>query len=170
MTRSRVGWLLLLFVSGMFTANVLEHFEGALQKMVALSFFIPLLGTGGNVGSQTTATIIRALGVGEIEKKDVFRILWHEVRVGLLMGVCIAIMGFLRAWLFQSGDVSLGLTIGLAIGAIVFWSTSVGSLLPLFASLVGADPALISGPLMSTLVDATGLFIYLTMAQCVLGV
>ena len=170
-TRSRVGWLLLLFVSGMFTTNVLEHFAGTLQKMVALSFFIPLLlGTGGNAGSQTTATIIRALGVGEIEKKDVLKVLWHEVRVGLLMGVCIAIVGFLRAWLFQSGDVSLGLTVGLAIGAIVFWSTSVGSLLPLFASLVGADPALVSGPLMSTLVDATGLFIYLTVAQYMLGV
>ncbi len=170
-TRSRVGWLLLLFISGMFTTNVLEHFEGTLQKMVTLSFFIPLLlGTGGNAGSQTTATIIRALGVGEIEKKDVLRVLWHEVRVGLLMGVCIAIAGFLRAWLLQSGDVSLGLTVGLAIGAIVFWSTSVGSLLPLFASLVGADPALVSGPLMSTLVDATGLFIYLTVAQCMLGV
>jgi magnesium transporter len=77
--------------------------------------------------------------------------------------------GFLRAWLAGGGNVGLGLTIGAAIGLIVFWSTTVGSLLPLFASLIGVDPALVSGPLMSTLVDATGLFIYLTVAQWVLG-
>ncbi len=168
--KSRVGWLLLLFVTGLITTNVLEHFEHTLQKVVALSFFIPLLiGTGGNAGSQTTATVTRALAVGEVEKRDVFKVLWHEVRVGLLMGVLVAGAGFLRAWLV-GGDVQLGLTIGAAVGAIVFWSTSVGSLLPIFASLVGADPALVSGPLMSTLVDATGLFIYLTVAKMILGV
>jgi magnesium transporter len=167
--RRRIGWLLLLFISGMFTTNVLEYFEDTLSKMVALSFFIPLLiGTGGNAGSQTTATIIRALGVGEVERKDVIRVLWHELQVGLLLGLLIALAGFVRAWAF-GGEASLGFTIAVAIGMIVFWSTSVGSLLPLFASLIGVDPALVSGPLMSTLVDATGLFIYLTVAQWFLG-
>ena len=167
--RSRIGWLLLLFVTGMFTTNVLEYFETTLEKMVALSFFIPLLiGTGGNAGSQTTSTITRALGVGEIERDDAIRVLWHEVKVGLLLGVLVAIAGFVRAWIFN-GDVALGLTIGSAVGIIVFWSASIGSLLPIFASLIGVDPALVSGPLMSTLVDATGLFIYLTVAQRILN-
>jgi magnesium transporter len=166
--KSRVGWLLLLFVSGMITTNVLEYFETTLSQRVVLSFFVPLLiGTGGNAGSQTTSTIIRALSVGEIEKRDALRVLWHEVRVGLLLGLLISVAGFLRAFLFD-GTVELGLTIGVAIGVIVFWSSSVGSLLPLFATLIGVDPALISGPLMSTLVDATGLFIYLSVAQWVL--
>jgi magnesium transporter len=138
--------------------------------VVALSFFIPLLiGTGGNAGSQTTATVTRALAVGDIDRKDTLKVLWHEVRVGLLMGVLVAVAGFLRAWL-AGGEVALGFTIGTAVGIIVFWSTSVGSLLPIFASLVGIDPALVSGPLMSTLVDATGLFIYLTVARWILGV
>ena len=167
--RSRIGWLLLLFVTGMFTANVLEYFETTLEKMVALSFFIPLLiGTGGNAGSQTTSTITRALGVGEIERDDAIQVLWHEVKVGLVLGLLVAIAGFVRAWTFN-GDVALGLTIGSAVGIIVFWSTSIGSLLPLFASLIGVDPALVSGPLMSTLVDATGLFIYLTVAKWILN-
>ncbi|MBN1487631.1 MAG: magnesium transporter [Anaerolineae bacterium] len=168
-TRSRVGWLLMLFISGMFTTNVLQYFETTLGKMVALSFFVPLLiGTGGNAGSQTTSTIIRALGVGEVEKKDALKVLWHEVQVGLLLGLLVAIAGFIRAWLFN-GDLAFSLTIASATGAIVFWATSVGSLLPLFAAAIGADPALVSGPLMSTLVDATGLFIYLTVAQWILG-
>jgi magnesium transporter len=168
--RRRIGWLLMLFITGMFTTNVLEFFEGTLNKMVALSFFIPLLiGTGGNAGSQTTSTIIRALGVGEVEKKDVLKVLWHETQVGVLLGLLVGIAGFIRAWTF-GGDPLLGATIGLAVSIIVFWSSSVGSLLPLFASLIGVDPALISGPLMSTLVDATGLFIYLSVAQWILGV
>jgi magnesium transporter len=166
--RSRIGWLLLLFVTGLITTQVLEYFESTLDRMVALSFFIPLLiGTGGNAGSQTTATITRALGVGEVEWEDAWRVLWHELRVGLLMGLLVAVAGFLRAYLGE-GSVPLGITIGVAVGVIVFWSTSVGSLLPLFASLVGVDPALVSGPLMSTLVDATGLFIYLTVAKWIL--
>jgi magnesium transporter len=170
-TRRRIGWLLLLFVTGMITTSVLQYFESTLQKVVALTFFIPLLtGTGGNAGSQTTATIIRALSVGEVEKKDALNVLWHEVNVGLLTGLLVAVAGFLRAYAVPGGSLSMGLTIGIAIGVIVFWSTTVGSLLPLFASLVGLDPALVSGPLMSTLVDATGLFIYLTVAKLILGI
>lgn len=169
-TRRRIGWLLMLFITGMFTSNVLEFFAGTLEKMVALSFFIPLLiGTGGNAGSQTTSTIIRALGVGEVEKKDIWKVLWHELQIGLLLGLLVGVAGFIRAWTFD-GDPLLGVTIGLAVSIIVFWSSSVGSILPLFASLIGADPALISGPLMSTLVDATGLFIYLSVAQWILRV
>ncbi len=166
--RSRVGWLLILFVTSMLTANVLKHFEGTLSKMVSLSFFIPMLiGTGGNAGSQTTATIIRALGVGEVDKRDVLKVLWHEIQVGLVLGALVGAVGFLRAWTFD-GNAAMGLTIAVAMFLIVFWANSVGSLLPLLATMLGVDPALISGPMMSTLVDATGLFIYLTVAQVIL--
>ncbi len=166
--RRRVGWLLILFLTGMITANVLEHFEATLEQRVALSFFIPLLiGTGGNAGSQTTSTIIRALSVGEVEKKDTLKVLWHELQVGLILGLLVGLAGFARAWTY-SHSVELGITIAAAIGVIVFWSSSVGSVLPLFARIVGVDPALISGPLMSTLVDATGLFIYLSVAKWIM--
>jgi magnesium transporter len=166
--RRRIAWLLLLFATSMLTSNVLEFFETTLQRVVALSFFIPMLiGTGGNAGSQTTSTIIRALGVGEVERKDALKVLWHEIQTGLLLGVLVGGAGFLRVWLFE-GNVALGLTVGLALTIVVLWSNAVGSLLPIVASLIGVDPALISGPLMSTLVDATGLFIYLTVAKWVL--
>jgi magnesium transporter len=166
--RSRIVWLLVLFVTSMLTSNVLELFEDTLDKVVALAFFIPMLiGTGGNAGSQTTATVIRALGVGEVDRKDSLKVLWHEIRSGLLLGLLVGLAGFLRVYAFE-GNMLLGLTVGIALAMIVLWSNSVGSLLPIFASLIGVDPALISGPLMSTLVDATGLFIYLTVAQWIL--
>lgn len=169
-TRRRIAWLLVLFVTSMLTSNVLEFFEDTLDKVVALSFFIPMLiGTGGNAGSQTTATIIRALGVGEVEKKDTLKVLWHELQSGLLLGLLVGLAGFARVFLFEH-DVALGLTVGVALAMIVLWANSVGSLLPILASRVGVDPALISGPLMSTLVDATGLFIYLSVARWVLGI
>ncbi|MFN2205114.1 MAG: magnesium transporter [Candidatus Promineifilaceae bacterium] len=166
--RSRIVWLLVLFVTSMLTSNVLELFEDTLDRVVALAFFIPMLiGTGGNAGSQTTATVIRALGVGEVDKKDSLKVLWHEIRSGLLLGLLVGAAGFVRVYVFE-GDLLLGLTVAVALAMIVLWSNSVGSLLPIFASLIGVDPALISGPLMSTLVDATGLFIYLTVAQWIL--
>jgi magnesium transporter len=134
-----------------------------------LSFFIPLMiGTGGNAGSQTTSTIIRAVSVGEVDRKDAFKVLFQEVQVGLMLGVVLALAGYIAAWIF-SQDPLLSLTIGTAVGLIVFWSSSVGSLLPLLASIVGIDPALISGPFIITLVDGTGLFIYFSVAQWILG-
>ena len=167
--RSRIGWLLLLSFTLMVTTNVLEHFETTLEQRVVLSFFIPMLiGTGGNAGSQTTTTITRALGVGEIERDDVLRVLWHEIKIGLMLGLLVGVAGFVHATIFNS-DIALGLTIGIAMGIIVFWAAAISSLLPLFASLIGVDPALISAPLMHTLVDATGLFIYLTVAKWVLN-
>lgn len=166
--RSRIVWLLVLFVTSMLTSNVLELFEDTLDKVVALAFFIPMLiGTGGNAGSQTTATVIRALGVGEVDRKDSLKVLWHEIQSGLLLGFLIGLAGFVRVYVFE-GNVLLGVTVAVTLATIVLWSNSVGSLLPIFASRIGIDPALISGPLMSTLVDATGLFIYLTVAKWIL--
>jgi magnesium transporter len=169
-TRKRIGWLLLLFVTGTLTGTVLRHFEAELQSTVALAFFVPLLiGTGGNTGSQTTSTIIRALATGDIGLADALRALWHELRVGLVLGIGMAAIAYARAltWGFPQ---PLALTVSLAILAIVVWANGLGSLLPLLAAHLGIDPAVVSGPVMSTLVDATGLFIYFTMARLMLGV
>ncbi|MBN1139173.1 MAG: magnesium transporter, partial [Anaerolineae bacterium] len=117
--RKRVGWLLLLFVTGSLTGSVMRLFEGLLQTVVTLTFFVPLLiGTGGNAGTQTTATLIRALGVGEIELRDALPALWHELRVGLLLGGAMAIVAFVRAITWGSGQ-DLALAVSLAIFAIV---------------------------------------------------
>ncbi len=167
--RKRIGWLLLLFVTGTLTGTVLRLFEDELQAVVALSFYVPLLiGTGGNAGSQTTSTIIRALGVGDIEWKDALRTLWHEWRTGLVLGLGMALMAYVRAVTWDAPPL-LALTVSLASFAIVLWANSLGALLPIVAERLGIDPATVSGPMMSTLVDATGLFIYLSIAKVLLG-
>ena len=171
MVRKRIGWLLLLFVTETLTGSVLRHFEGELQAVVALSFFVPLLiGTGGNAGSQTTSTIIRALAVGEIDLGDALYTLWHELRTGLLLGVAMAMaaIAYGRALTWGSSQ-ALAITVSLAILAIVVWANGLGSVLPLLAARLRIDPAVVSGPVMSTLVDATGLFIYFTIARVILG-
>ena len=168
-TRKRVGWLLLLFVTESLTGSVLRLFEDELDAAVVLTFFIPLLiGTGGNAGSQTTSTIIRALAVGDIALKDALRTFWHEARVGLLLGLVMGVVAFGRALLWGTGT-DVALTVSLAILAIVFWANALGAVLPLLAGRLGIDPTVVSGPAMSTLVDATGLYIYLTIARTTLG-
>ncbi len=167
--RRRIGWLLLLFLTETLTGSVLRHFETELQAVVALSFFIPLLiGTGGNAGSQTTSTIIRAIALGEFDAKGMLRPLWHELRIGLLLGLVMGVVAYARALMWGTSS-GVALTVSLAIFAIVVWANSLGAVLPLLARRLRIDPTVVSGPAMSTLVDATGLFIYMTIAGIVLG-
>jgi len=167
--RKRIGWLLLLFIAGSLTGNVLRHFEEKLQAVVALSFFIPLLiGSGGNAGTQTTTTIIRSLATGEIDSKDVLRALWHEARIGVLLGLVMSVVAYVIALTWESSN-NLSFTVSITVFLIVLWATMLGSLLPILAYRFRIDPAVASGPLMSTLVDATGLFMYLTVAVWLLG-
>lgn len=167
-TRKRIGWLLLLFLTATLTGWVMDAFQSELQQVVALTIFIPLLiGTGGNAGAQTTTTIIRAMAVGDIDWGDAWRVWFHEVGVGLVLGIGMAIIAFLLAIVWVS-DLKLALTVTASILAIVLWATGAGSLLPMVAARLKIDPTVVSGPAMSTLVDATGLFIYFTIARIVL--
>lgn len=172
MARKRIGWLLMLLLTATLTSTVMRLFEADLVQVAALALFIPMLiGTGGNAGSQTTATVIRALGVGEINTRDGLRVLWQEVRTGLLMGIVMSVAAFGYALMWSRDQVSaqeLAMAVSLSISAILLWAVAMGSLLPLFAARVGIDPAMVSGPVMSTLVDATGLFIYFSIARLVL--
>jgi len=166
--RKRIGWLLLLVLTGTLTATVMRKFEPILTAQVALAFFVPLvIGTGGNAGSQTTATIIRALAVGDVDWRDVLKVFWHESRVSLFLGATMAVVGFIRA-LTWGTSIPIALAVSSGLLAIVIWANVVGSLLPLLAARLKIDPTVISGPLMSTLVDATGLFIYLSLATAIL--
>jgi magnesium transporter len=168
-TRKRIGWLLLLFFTATLTGWVMGAFQNELQTMVALAIFIPMLiGTGGNAGSQTTATIIRALAVGDIDWPDAWRVALHEVGVGAILGLIMGLIGFLLALVWIS-DSQLAITVGLSILCIVLWSTGAGALLPLLATRLNIDPTVVSGPVMSTLVDATGLFIYFNIARIIFG-
>ncbi len=167
--RSRVGWLILLFVAETGTGFVLRHFQNDLAKVVALTLFIPLLiGTGGNTGAQTVSTIIRGLALKEIRPRDTGRVLLRELTSGLLLGLLLGSLAFARALLWQSGF-QLSLVVGLTILAICTWANTIGSLIPLLAQRLKIDPALVSAPLITTLVDATGLAIYLTIARMILS-
>lgn len=169
LARKRIGWLLLLFLTATLTGSVMRLFEDLLQSVVALAVFVPLLiGTGGNAGSQTTAIIIRELATGEVEFGDALRVWLHETAVGLLLGLGMAVVAYTRAITWES-DPALALTVSVAIMGIVLWATSIGSILPLVAARLRIDPTVVSGPVMSTLVDATGLFIYFSIARLVLG-
>lgn len=167
--RKRVGWLMLLFVAETFTGTVLRHYEGELAAVVALAFFIPLLiGTGGNAGSQTVSTIIRSLALGEIRARDAGRVLAREATTGLIVGVLLSAVAFGRALLWGA-HMPLALTVAVAILAICTWSTTIGSLIPIVAQRLGLDPAVLSAPLIATLVDATGLVIYFRIAKVILN-
>jgi magnesium transporter len=168
--RKRIGWLFLLFVTASLTGTVMRYFEDDLQAVVALAFFVPLLiGTGGNAGSQTTSTIIRALAVGDIDLGDALHALWHELRVGIALGVGMAAIAYLRAITWGTGQ-AMAITVSIAIFTIVVWANGMGAVLPVLAAKLRIDPTVVSGPVMSTLVDATGLLIYFSIARWILGI
>ena len=166
--RKRIGWLLLLFVAETFTGTVLRHFEDELAAVVALAFFIPLLiGTGGNAGSQTVTTIIRSLALGEIKLRDSWRVLTREATTGMTVGLLIGVIAFTRALLWGA-SMPLAWTVAISVLVICTWSTTVGSVIPLAAERLGIDSAVLSAPLIATLVDATGLIIYFRIAKMIL--
>lgn len=167
--RKRVLWLLVLFVGGAFTGSVLNYFQATLDQVVALTLFIPLLiGIGGNVGSQTVTTLVRAMGVGEVHFRDILRVFWREVVVGVLLGVVMAGVTLVRAWLLGYGA-EIGPVVAVTALFIVVWAAMVAAVLPLILHRLKIDPAVVSAPLISTLVDGTGLFLYCTVAQVMLG-
>jgi magnesium transporter len=167
--RHRFGWLLLLFVASLFTGAVSRRFEPSIEKVAALSTFIPLLiGTGGNAGAQAVMTVTRALALGEVRFGDWLRVLWREMRTGLLLGAIVAVAGFLFVSLIWHEGTRLGLVIGCSLIAIVIWANVVGSLLPIIAKRLGFDPAVMSAPFITTLVDATGLLMYFLIASAIL--
>lgn len=166
--RSRVVWLLLLIVAAALTVNVLQVFEDTLSEVVALALFIPLvIGTGGNTGAQAATTVTRALAVGEVRFDDLRVILTREARVGLLLGGMLSALALVPAWLVAGQEI--GIVVSLTLLAVCTLAALIGSLLPLVANRVGVDPAVMSAPFITTLVDASGLIVYFLIARAVIG-
>lgn len=167
--RKRVGWLLLLFIAATLTGTVTKLYTKTLETAVVLTLFIPLIiGTGGNAGSQTVATIIRAITLDEVRLSNVGQALKREISVGLLLGVMMAGVGFVRALTWNTG-MEIAIVVAITLSAVVIWSTTVATIVPTIADRVGIDPTVISGPMISTIVDATGLLIYFQLATILLG-
>jgi len=168
MVRHRIGWLLLLFITATLTGTIMRLYQDTLAVVLALSFFIPLLiGTGGNAGSQMTAIMIRALAIGEVRFRDIWRVFSREFLTGLILGTVMALAGFLRAITWGT-SMDLAFTVAFSLCALVLWANLIGMLLPLLAHRCHIDPTVISGPLVSILVDTTGLLLYFSSARLIL--
>lgn len=169
MVGARSVWLMLLIVAATFTVNVMQVYEATLEQVTALAMFVPMLiGTGGNVGAQSATAIVRALAVGEVRVRDLPSVIWKESRVGLLLGVILAALALAIGTLLVGFAVAVA--VALSVVAICTWAAIIGSSMPLLARKVGVDPAVVSSPMVATLVDATGLLIYFAIARAVLGI
>ncbi|NOT33547.1 MAG: magnesium transporter [Candidatus Eisenbacteria bacterium] len=176
MIKKRVGWLAVLFVGEMFTASAMGRFEHEIAKAVVLSVFIPLIiSSGGNAGSQASTLVIRAMALGEVKLGDWWHVVRRELMQGLVMGVFLGLIGFVRVHIWESLFHSYGphthliaLTIGSSVIGVVMFGTLMGSMLPLLLRRAGLDPASASAPFVATLVDVTGIVIYFSIASLLL--
>ena len=169
LARYRVVWLLLLLLAATLTVTVTQAFESTLEEVTQLAMFIPLLiGTGGNAGAQAATSAVRALAVGEVRGSDLFAVIWRECRVGLTLGLLLAALGLALGTIFVGADIAL--VVGVALVIICAWAATVGGTMPLLAKRLRIDPAVVSAPMVTTLVDATGLIIYFLTARTVLGI
>jgi magnesium transporter len=170
--RKRAGWLSCLFVAELLTFTALAHFEDAIASVLALSLFVPLcISTGGNSGSQAATLVTRAMALGQVDTRDLFRVLRHELVMGLALGLTLGAIGFVRAALTPQSILGhadrwhIALTISQAVAAICLWGTMVGAVLPLVFRRLGFDPGYASSPFVATFVDVTGIFIYFSIAS-----
>ena len=175
LAKNRLPWLLILMISATFTGMIITHFETVLSSAagigVALTACIPMLmDTGGNCGAQASTLAIRGLALGEIELRDIGKVLWKEVRVALILGVILALVNFLRIWFFTPYDRTVAFIVSLAMFFTIIIAKSIGCTLPLLAKAIHLDPALMASPIITTLVDAASLTVLFTFASTIMKV
>ncbi len=172
--KSRIPWLLILMLSSTLSSAILAGFESALPAVLVL--FIPMImGTGGNSGGQSSVTVTRSISLAEVEFSDIFSVIWKELRVGVLCSLALGVATFLKVWLIDgyllgnsAVDLTVSLTVALSLSLTIILAKVIGATLPLLAKKVGLDPAVMASPLITTLVDAISLIVYLFVAQSVL--
>lgn len=169
--RQRIPWLLLLMISSTFTGKIISHYEHALGELLVLTAFIPMImGTGGNSGSQSSVTVIRGLSLDEIEFKDIFKIIWKELRVALVCGVVLAVATYVKVIVLDGESSVIAFVVGLTLFFTIMLAKLVGCVLPLLAKKVGFDPAVMASPFITTIVDALSLVIYFDIASRILNI
>ncbi len=162
--KKRIGWLFILLITDFLSSSIIAHFEGAIKAVIALAFFIPvLIDSGGNIASQSSTLIIRSLATGELTVKDWFSVMKKELLIGILIGITLGLTLYLRSFFWRGGP-TVGMVVGMAMIGISLWSNLLGSLLPIVLTKFNLDPAVISSPLLTTVVDSTGLIIYFSLA------
>lgn len=168
LVRKRLGWLLVLFAAQSLTGNILSIYQETLATVTVLAIFIPLLiGTGGNAGAQASTLVVRAMAIGEVKFGDVMNVISRESFVGLILGGVMALVAFFWSQIFGTG-LAIGFIVGLTVLVIVVLASCVGATLPIIARKLGLDPAVASAPMVTTVADASGLFVYFLIARTVL--
>ena len=169
--KARIPWLLILMLSATFTGLIINHFQNQLAACLVLSSFIPMLsGTGGNSGTQASVAVIRGLALGEIHPKDYLKIVFKEIRVALICGLTLAAVNIGRMMLFSSGGMPVYLVVSAAMVCAVIVAKIIGCTLPIIAKMIKLDPALMAGPMITTIVDMVTLLIYFALAKAFLAI
>lgn len=165
LAKNRIPWLLILMLSSTITGGILVRYENAFNAIPLLVSFIPMLmDTGGNCGSQSSTMIIRGMAVGEIEPADILKVLWKEIRVGMIVGVVLAIVNFIRLMIQYPGNTMICLTVVMSVFCTVIVAKSIGCSLPVGAKVLKLDPAIMASPMITTIVDAVSLMVYFNLA------
>jgi len=163
--KKRIGWLFILLLTDFFSSSIIAHFQNSLQEVIALAFFIPILiDSGGNIAAQASTLVVRALATGSLSVKKWFMVFKKEIINGILIGLTLGLTLFIRGFFWRGGP-TVGLVVALSMAAISLWSNLLGSLLPIILTKFKLDPAVISSPLLTTVVDSTGLLIYFSLAD-----
>ena len=169
--KARLPWLLVLMVSYVFTGGMIASFEKSLSAVIALVSYMPMLmGTGGNSGTQSSTVIITSMAMGDLELSDIAKVLWKEFRIGIIVGICVSVLNYMRIVVFDHNGSSVAMTVCLAMVLIVIIAKCIGAILPMIAKKIGIDPALIAGPMMASLTDMVALGTYFSMARLVLKI
>lgn len=177
--KKRIPWLLLLMISATVTGKIISSYESALESCVILTAFMPMImGTGGNSGGQTSATIIRSMSLNDIDMKDIFKVLWKEGRVSLCCGAVLAIANFLKMMLVDSNSIRvsgqdpvlISVIVSLTLVVTIIFAKIIGAVLPLLAKKIKLDPAVVAGPFITTLVDAISVFVFFNIATQILKI
>ncbi len=165
--KKRIGWLLILLITDFLSSSIIAHFENAIQTIIALAFFIPvLIDSGGNIAAQSSTLVIRALATGELTIRNWLHVMKKELIIGLMIGITLGLILYVRGFFWRGGP-TVGLVVGLSMVGITIWSNLLGSLLPIVLTKFKLDPAVISSPLLTTVVDSTGLLIYFWLAELI---
>ncbi|MFA6929096.1 MAG: magnesium transporter [Lentisphaeria bacterium] len=169
LSRNRIVWLMVMMISATFTGMIIGHFEELLKGAVMLAVFIPMLmDTGGNCGAQASTLIIRGMAVGDIHLKDWAKIIWKEIRIGVIVGLALSLLNLIRITLFTKADFRIDLVVTLTLFITIIFAKTIGCCLPLIARLCKVDPALMASPLITTIVDAFALMVYFCSASIIL--
>ena len=171
LAKNRIVWLLILMISATVTGTIIQGFEDVLQSVVILASFIPMLmDTGGNTGSQSSTLIIRGLALGEITTKDIFKVIFKEFKVSIIVASILSVVNFLRLYFLTSAGFMVSLTVCASLFFTVVLAKVVGGILPIISKKLNLDPAIMASPLITTIVDAFALIVYFAFAKLLLGI